>query len=94
MTENDQIEAMAKVIDDIQCVNMPIEVCRAETRLGNSCAVCEAKRLYAKGYRKASEVAREIFAEIEEVLNHLGYFDEIDFNSLKKKYGGATDEKI
>ena len=34
----------------------------------------------------ATEVAREIFEEIEEVLNELGYFDEIDFKSLKKKY--------
>ena len=32
------------------------------------------------------EVAREIFGEIEEVLNELGYFDKIDFRFLKKKY--------
>lgn len=32
------------------------------------------------------EVAREIFAEIEDVLNNIGYFDEIDCNALKKKY--------
>jgi hypothetical protein len=31
-------------------------------------------------------IAAEIFAEIEDVLNHFGYFDEIDFNALKKKY--------
>jgi hypothetical protein len=34
------------------------------------------------------EVAREIFEEIEDVLNHIGYFDELDFNALKKKYTG------
>lgn len=31
-------------------------------------------------------VAREIFAEIEDVLNNIGYFDELDFEALKKKY--------
>lgn len=49
-----------------------------------------SKRLLVKGYRKASEVAEEIFAEIEDVLNNVGYFDEIDFKALKKKY--AEDE--
>jgi hypothetical protein len=33
-----------------------------------------------------AKVAREIFEEIEEVLNNIGYFDEIDFKALKKKY--------
>ena len=42
---------------------------------------------YSAGYdRKASEVAREIFEEIEDVLNNIGYFDELDFEALKKKY--------
>ena len=36
------------------------------------------------------ETAREIFEEIEDVLNNIGYFDEIDFNTLKKKY---TEDK-
>jgi hypothetical protein len=34
----------------------------------------------------AAEVAREIFAEIEDVLNNIGYFDELDFEALKNKY--------
>lgn len=38
-------------------------------------------------YKMAREkVAWEIFKEIEDVLNNIGYFDEIDFNALKKKY--------
>ena len=45
-----------------------------------------AEELYNAGYRKAQDVAREIFAEIEDVLNNIGYFDEIDFKALKKKY--------
>ena len=32
------------------------------------------------------EVAKDIFAEIEDVINNIGYFDEIDFEALKKKY--------
>ena len=44
---------------------------------------------YAEGGR---EVAMEIFAEIEDVLNNIGYFDEIDFKSLKKKYTEASNE--
>ena len=45
-----------------------------------------ARYLYEKGYRKASDVAREIFEEIEDVLNNIGYFDELDFEALKKKF--------
>ena len=45
-----------------------------------------AEKLYSKGYRLASEVAREIFEEIEDILNNVGYFDELDLNALKKKY--------
>lgn len=33
-----------------------------------------------------AEVAREIFEEIEDVLNNIGYFDELDFEALKNKY--------
>lgn len=39
------------------------------------------------GYEKGkADGAREIFEEIEDVLNNIGYFDEIDFKALKKKY--------
>lgn len=33
-----------------------------------------------------AEVARKIFEEIEDVLNNIGYFDELDFEALKNKY--------
>lgn len=36
-----------------------------------------------------AEVAREIFEEIEDVINNIGYFDELDFEALKKKYTGG-----
>ncbi len=33
-----------------------------------------------------AEVAREIFEEIEDVINGIGYFDELDLKVLKNKY--------
>lgn len=38
-----------------------------------------------------SMVVRDIFEEIEEVLNNIGYFDEIDFKALKKKYAERSE---
>lgn len=38
------------------------------------------------------EVAREIFEEIEETMNNIGFFDEIDFKALKKKYTKSEDK--
>jgi hypothetical protein len=37
-----------------------------------------------------AEVAREIFEEIEDVINNIGYFDELDLEALKKKYTGES----
>ena len=52
-----------------------------------------AKELYAKGYRKSTDVAREIFEEIDKLiyrlLNDVHYIagDLVwDINELKKKY--------
>ena len=52
-----------------------------------------AKELYAKGYRKASEVAREIFEEIDKIINARCVQVEIserkmiaEIAELKKKY--------
>ena len=46
-----------------------------------------AKALYNAGYRKASEVAEEIFAEIEKLFFANGVFIHIhSYNELKKKY--------
>lgn len=40
----------------------------------------------------AEEAIREIFEEIEDVLNNIGYLDEIDFKALKKKYLPNTND--
>lgn len=66
--------------------------------------VCETKKIissykiaetiYAKGYRKASDVAEEILAEIEENFEQ-GYGGVIEFKKLlaelKKKYTKSED---
>lgn len=68
-------------------------------------AMMYAKRFYAAGYRKASEVAGEIFEEVGELINE--YLDGRSYRhefitkvaELKKKYigkdtnvGGKTEE--
>jgi hypothetical protein len=88
MSRDKQIEDMALTDVDIlandinqHCPDLAENYCG-----GTHCVACLANALTAKGYRKASDVAEEIFAEIEDILNSIGYFDEIDFKSLKKKY--------
>lgn len=89
MTENEQIKEIAMVLCGMEsgcdrCMFNP-ENCHERK---------DAEALYSKSYRKVSEVAREIFEEIEE--NYADYlFDgsrniivitEKDFAELKKKY--------
>lgn len=83
MSRGKQIEEIDVMANDIAmtCPDLVNDGCGRR-----SCVECLANGMSDLGYRKASEVAREIFAEIEEVLNNLGYFDELDFNELKKKY--------
>ena len=46
-----------------------------------------AEHLYNKGYRKASDVAREIFEEIyEDCFDQFGHIDYEALAELKKKY--------
>lgn len=80
MTMEKQIEEMVKIMNE--CCNRYDE---QGNHLGNKCYECEewsddnhcccsynvkeAEALYNADYRKASDVAEEIFAEIEEMLN-------------------------
>ena len=82
MNRDKQIEEMAKAVCHLdrtcdEC--MTSFECKAMTY---------AKRFYNAGYRKASE----IFEEIEDVLNNIGYFDELDFKALKKKYSESEKD--
>ena len=77
MSKIEQIEEMAKAI---------YEQNNSYDTYWQSHCESLAEELYNAGYRKSAEVAEEIFAEIEDVLNNIGYFDELDFEALKKKY--------
>ena len=65
MNKDKQIEEMAKLIKE-SCQKTP---CYRDEKPYTDCDVCEATYLYNAGYRKASEFAREIFEEIEEIFN-------------------------
>lgn len=101
MSRDKQIDEMAFTDVDIlandinqHCADL------AENYCGDThCVACLAHALTEKGYRKSSEVAEEIFAEIEKNLVILGdnnlckHFRAIGwrkFAELKKKY---TSEK-
>ena len=84
-----QIEEMAKLCTD-KCRDCHNNECIETTKSQH----CIAETLYNAGYRKASEVAEEIFAEIEKIAMHgttvyglcLMSMGEAAFAELKKKY--------
>lgn len=90
MERNKQIEEMAKDIEQAR-----IKATDTTNSMNYGFGVWYAKELYEKGYRKASEVAEEIFAEIEEQLEQVankgytGYLSALA--ELKKKYTEAHD---
>lgn len=60
-----------------------------------------AEKMNAKGYRKASEVVREIFKEVEKFnrkplpeCRSVYIITEREFTELKKKYTEDGDEKV
>lgn len=86
MSREKQIEEMAKAV----CVNCTSEVCasgRCAYQYDCPLSMETIKRLHLKGYRKASDVAAEIFAEIDDfqsILRHifLDMCDGNDYNTL------------
>ena len=95
MSRDKQIEEMARTMCGM---NKPCILCE----LQSSCLMRNCARLlYAEGYRKSTDVAREIFAELELkapffCANQIAYehFNE-ELAELKKKYEseGADDER-
>ena len=84
MSRDNQIEEMAKAMHDGCSIVKATNQCR-----GEDCLDCGAVTLYEKGYRKASDVAREIFEEIEKVVGYTLCVDLTDWSAyteLKKKY--------
>ena len=99
-----QIEEMAKALTNYEyklCERLPKDKCLLTSTIHAqvSCDYCKiAEFLYNAGYRKASDVVREIFEEIEKALDNsveTEYFKGTWFNfskfkqrlaELKKKY--------
>ena len=88
MSKDKQIDEMAKLICTYpQCIHYNIigECTNTECQ-----TVDIAENLFAKGYRKASDVAREIFEGLDGNLYVDGEYLKIisaeKFNKLKKKY--------
>ena len=74
MSRDKQIEEMASIINlpcSGHCEECPSLDCGCLEKL-------RAVSLYNAGYRKASDLAEEIFAEIEEELDHWGALVEQD----------------
>ena len=80
MHRYERIEQMEREIEEI-CDNIPAEHCNI-----SECHSCISAYLVDRGYRKASDVAREIFADF---TKHKVCTNEEDFRvlaELKKKY--------
>lgn len=69
MTEQEQIEEMAKLIDGSEC---PSEKCpkmdKEQVKAFGACNIHRAQILYNAGYRKAEEVRKETAREIFEYI--------------------------
>lgn len=81
---NKQIEEMAKIVGD--CRDVDDKTCEKYP----TCAECKASRCYNAGYRKSTDVAKEIFANVEKVIRKhykLPQYNLMcDIYKLKKKY--------
>jgi hypothetical protein len=104
---NKPIEEMAIEFAKINCNEKGCGCCDLIDEYGSLELSCEdylkykemAQTFYNAGYRKASDVAREIFAEIEHSFMYRNadiysgdiFIDKVDFAEFKKKYG-VTEE--
>ena len=92
MNRDKQIEEMARDIDIVQDYGLATESPPEQWLVFDNKTL--AQYLYEKGYRKASDVAREIFEEIERMLTYFPLFGTIEsyivdvrsLAELKKKY--------
>ena len=96
MSRDKQIEEMASIINlpcSGHCEECPSLDCGCLEKL-------RAVSLYNAGYRKASDVAEEIFAAIEEMVitekSNDGcalYLDKVELAELKKKYTEVAERR-
>ena len=103
MSRDKQIEEMAKVIHKAEMEDIMLKVTGDIDYLIDAMPmnVYVAQELYNAGYRKASDVAREIFEEIKRHIEDVGFSSFMERSEfmdwladLKKKYEseGAEDE--
>lgn len=94
-----QIEEMARDICPYKDEYIDCKQCDTELDIGEypCCYKGFAKQMYEKDYRKASDVAREIFAEIEENMTDIKMefatmraIGKRHFAKIKEKYEGGT----
>ena len=102
MSREKQIEKMAKAVCELYKDFGSCEACDAELDIdGEPCIhECFAKAFYNAGYRKASDVAEEIFAEIERSIFRLETpyqtlycIDDGFIAELKKKYTDVAERR-
>ncbi len=89
MNRDKHIEEMAKDVCPLIEEYETCEKCDAKLDIGDEPCLykCMAKAFYNAGYRKASDVAREIFEEIKSIWKEgHGFIDCEDLFKLKKKY--------
>ena len=97
MNRERQIEEMAVILTDGGCTKCNCD----ENGKFNCLPMYNAELLYNAGYRKQSEVAREIFDEIENkkrfLQDHAGNIGIVvtlqDITELKKKYTERKEDK-
>ena len=98
MSRDKQIEEMARILCE-DCAKDPLPCILIETTKMCDSVFEQVEALYNAGYRKASDVAREIFEEIENCFfeelvgcTEAKLIDEEMFAELKKKYTESSNE--
>ena len=90
MSRDKQIEEMAKVIEQAR-----IKATDTTNSMNYGFGGWYAKELYNAGYRKAEDVAREIFEEIERLTkNHGITYTQKVIAELKKKYTEGENDEV
>ena len=95
MNINKQIEKMAAIIADCGICIYHGDVCTKEEEVSDQLALCIARVLYEQGYRKASDITREIFDKIEKLSKesiHQEISEEYGF-VLSERYDGKEFNK-
>lgn len=75
--KNKKIKEIEKILDECNR-----DICKIE----NTCSFCKATILYNAGYRKKSEVAKEIFEKIFKIYNLINEPKVNEFGDIESGY--------